>query len=229
MTIENIEYNLKLSDRKTLSLCISKDGMLEVRAPKNLPKSTITDFILRKKEWILKNTEKMKARNIKKSEFSLNVGDFLMYKGCEYEILPVNKKTLSFDYKNFYMPGDVDFKALKPALIKLYKGLAKEEIFKKVEYYSKIMNLKCTKVKINSAKTRWGSCSGQNSLNFSWKLILADEDTINYVVVHELAHTKEHNHSSKFWEIVAMVFPDYKKYRESLRLLQNKLVSENWD
>jgi len=224
-----MDYILKISDRKTLALCVLKDGTLEVRAPKNLPESAISDFINKKKDWILKNTEKMKEREAKKIGFSLNIGDFLLYKGNEYEILHSDKMMVSFDCNNFYMPEGVSFEGLKPALIKLYKKLAREEIFKKVEYYSKMMNLRPGSVKINSAKTRWGSCSGKNSLNFSWKLIFADEDTINYVVVHELAHTKEHNHSPEFWEIVERFFHDYKECRERLKLLQEKLAVENWD
>ncbi len=87
------------------------------------------------------------------------------------------------------------------------------------------MNTSALSVKINSAKTRWGSCSGKNSLNFSWKLIIADERAIDYVVVHELAHTIEHNHSKQFWKIVESYIPDY-KYRKTLLERAQKIISE---
>ena len=224
-----MEYNLKLSNRKTIALHILKDGTLEVRAPKNVHKSVITDFVLSKQDWVSKNIDRAKERKLKKSEFTLEIGDFLLYKGTEYKILENDKNAVSFDHKNFYMPKGIPFEILKPAFVKLYRNLAKEEILEKITYYSEIMDLKCTNVKINSAKTRWGSCSGKNSLNFSWKLILADENTINYVVVHELAHTKEHNHSDSFWKIVKKFVPNYDRERDKLKELQKKLSLENWD
>lgn len=88
---------------------------------------------------------------------------------------------------------------------------AKEIIPQKVEYYSKIMGVKPTSVKINSAKKRYGSCSGKNSLNFSLFLMDKDERFIDYVVVHELAHIKHHNHSKDFYKFIAEFMPDYKE------------------
>lgn len=88
---------------------------------------------------------------------------------------------------------------------------AKEIIPKKVEYYSEVMGVKPTSVKINSAKKRYGSCSGKNSLNFSLYLMDKDERFIDYVVVHELAHIKHHNHSKDFYNFIAEFMPDYKE------------------
>ncbi len=80
----------------------------------------------------------------------------------------------------------------------------------KVEHYSRIMGVTPTCVKINSAKKRYGSCSGKNSLNFSLYLMDKPEDFIDYVVVHELAHIKHHNHSNDFYSFVAQFMPNYK-------------------
>ena len=88
---------------------------------------------------------------------------------------------------------------------------AKEIIPQKVEYYSEIMGVKPTSIKINSAKKRYGSCSGKNSLNFSLYLMDKDERFIDYVVVHELAHIKHHNHSKDFYNFIAEFMPDYKE------------------
>lgn len=87
---------------------------------------------------------------------------------------------------------------------------AKQIIPPKVEYYSKIMGVTPTSVKINSAKTRYGSCSGKNSLNFSLYLMAKDERFIDYVVIHELAHINHHNHSKEFYEFIEKFMPDYK-------------------
>lgn len=95
--------------------------------------------------------------------------------------------------------------------IKLLRAKAKEVIPKKVEYYSAIMGVKPTAVKINSAKKRYGSCSGENSLNFSLYLMDKDERFVDYVVVHELAHIKHHNHSKDFYRFIEGFMPDYKE------------------
>ncbi|MCL2068918.1 MAG: M48 family metallopeptidase, partial [Oscillospiraceae bacterium] len=89
--------------------------------------------------------------------------------------------------------------ALIPQLKAEYIAKAKAYIPARVTHFSKLMNVTPIAVKINGAKTRWGSCSGKKSLNFSWRLIMADDDVIDYVVVHELAHITQMNHSVRFW------------------------------
>ena len=90
------------------------------------------------------------------------------------------------------------------------RALAKAELPRRVEYFSKLMGVQPTGVKITSAKTRFGSCSGKNSLCFSWRLMLYPPEAVDYVVVHELAHIKEKNHSAAFYKVVESVLPDYK-------------------
>lgn len=94
--------------------------------------------------------------------------------------------------------------------IEILRKRAKEIIPEKVGYYSGIMGVEPIAVKINSARTRYGSCSGKNSLNFSLYLMDKDEKFIDYVVVHELAHIKHHNHSEAFYQFVEQFMPDYK-------------------
>ncbi len=94
--------------------------------------------------------------------------------------------------------------------VKILRNKAKEIIPQKVEYYSQIMGVNPNSVKINSAKKRYGSCSGTNNLNFSLYLMDKDEEFINYVVIHELAHIKHHNHSKDFYSFIAQFMPNYK-------------------
>ena len=101
--------------------------------------------------------------------------------------------------------------------IKELKKLAKKIIPPKVEYYSKIMGLKYGRITITSAKTRFGSCSSEGNLAFSYRLMLYPESAIDYVVVHELAHLVELNHSERFYRIVASVMPDYKQRQKILK------------
>ena len=95
--------------------------------------------------------------------------------------------------------------------IKSLRQKAKEVIPLKVEYYANIMQVNPSSVKINSAKKRYGSCSGTDNLNFSLYLMEKDERFIDYVVVHELAHIKHHNHSKDFYKFIEKFMPDYKE------------------
>ena len=97
------------------------------------------------------------------------------------------------------------------------KALAKCVLPKKVEYYGRVMGLSYQSVKITSAKTRFGSCSGKNSICFSYHLMRYPEEAVDYVVVHELAHTVHHDHSKKFWTLVAKYMPDYKQRQKLLK------------
>ena len=97
------------------------------------------------------------------------------------------------------------------------KAIARAVLPKKVEYYSRLTGLKCTGVKITSAKTRFGSCSGKNSRCFSFYLMRYPEEAIDYVVLHELAHTRHHDHSKSFWKLVEKYMPDYKERRKLLK------------
>ena len=101
--------------------------------------------------------------------------------------------------------------------IKALRRAAKETLPIKVEYYSRIMGLKYGRITITSAKTRFGSCSSKGNLSFSYLLMLYPDSAIDYVVVHELAHLKEMNHSPRFYKIIEEVLPEYKERKKLLK------------
>ena len=106
---------------------------------------------------------------------------------------------------------------LSAAEIAALKMRAKEILPQKVDYFAEIMGLKPSGVKITSAKKRFGSCSGKNSLCFSYELMLYPDEAIDYVVVHELAHIKHRNHSAQFYNLIEKYLPDYKTRERILK------------
>lgn len=98
-----------------------------------------------------------------------------------------------------------------------FRALAAAELPRRVEYYSEKMGLYPTSVKITSAATRFGSCSGKNSICFSYRLMLYPPEAVDYVVVHELAHIKEKNHSARFYALVERYMPDYREREKLLK------------
>ncbi len=106
---------------------------------------------------------------------------------------------------------------LNDAQIDELKKKAKEYLPDKIEYYSNLMNVKPNGFKVTSAKKRFGSCSTNDSLCFSYLLMLYPEEAIDYVVVHELAHIKHHNHQKEFYQFIEEVLPDYKSREKLLK------------
>lgn len=105
----------------------------------------------------------------------------------------------------------------KPELERLYRKKARERLAERSAYFAALMGVTYNRISVGAAKTRWGSCSAQGNLNFHWKLILMPPQVLDYVVVHELAHRKEMNHSPRFWAEVEKIIPDYKQRRKWLK------------
>lgn len=131
------------------------------------------------------------------------------YKWLEKNIIEISKKSL--EDNEFYFLG-VKHKNLDARdLDKFYKEEAKKLIPPMVEKYANIMNLYPNSIKFRKNKRTWGSCNYRNDLNFNTLLVKFPIDLIEYVVIHELAHIKQKNHSKKFWDLVEEFCPDYKE------------------
>lgn len=104
-----------------------------------------------------------------------------------------------------------------PALEAQYRKEARRRITERAAYFAEKMGVDYGRIAIKAAKTRWGSCSAQGNLNFHWKLILMPPAILDYVVVHELAHRIEMNHSPRFWAQVERILPDYRERRRWIK------------
>ena len=222
------EYTLKRSNRKTVAIHII-DGAVEVRAPLKMPKHDIDHFVVSKEKWIFGKLADSLERATQRENFRLGFGDEIIYRGKQYPILEKQGDRIGFDNKCFYMPPGLEPEQIKYACVQIYRLLAKRYLTEKTNEYAKRMSVTPVAVRINSAKTRWGSCSSKKSINYSWRLIMAGDDIIDYVVVHELAHISELNHSTRFWALVAGMLPDCNERRARLKELQRKLAVQDWD
>ena len=95
---------------------------------------------------------------------------------------------------------------------------AEDLIKKRTAEYSVILGVNYNNIRIKDTKTRWGSCSSKCNLNFNYRIIMAPEEVMDYVIVHELCHLKHMNHGKKFWESVALYMPGYEKHKEWLKI-----------
>lgn len=222
-------YRLIRSRRKTAAIHITKDATVEVRAPLNMSKAYIDEFVAAKEEWIAAHLARRELLNNEKAAFTLKYGDTVTLCGKAYPIFVKDGKPSGFNGECFHLPPGLAGCDIKREIMKIYRTTAKRILREKTDEYAKRMNVKPAAVKVTGAQTRWGSCSGKNSLSFSWRLVMADESVIDYVVVHELAHIKEHNHSPRFWAVVEGVLPDYKLRKLKLRALRDRLSREDWE
>jgi len=224
-----VDYTLIRTNRKTVAIHVNQDATVEVRAPLRAAKAEIDRMVASKLDWIRKHQSIRAARTEQKAAFSLRYGDTALFQGKPYPIEARPGNRAGFDGQRFYLPPGLPPEEIKRLMIRTYRLIAKNVLTDKAMAFGRRMGVAPAAVKINGAKTRWGSCSAKGSINFCWRLIMADEDTIGYVVVHELAHIREQNHSERFWALVAAVFPDYKARRERLKELQRRLNVEDWE
>lgn len=105
-----------------------------------------------------------------------------------------------------------------------YKNIALKSVQEKIKHFNKIYNFPFNKINIKNQKTRWGSCSKKKNLNFNYRICFLSEEAADYIVVHELCHLKEFNHSQKFWDLVKQTIPYYKKIRKEIRNNQKKKI-----
>ena len=217
------DYKVIRSKRQTLSITVDREGNVIVRAPLSLPDDRIEKFVSEKSDWIEKYSRTARARVGERSaRLSKPPMELPLFGG----MCPVdNVQPYGYTGGKFHLPEGVALEELLPYLRRLYSTIAKGTLIARTRLTADRMGIEIADVKVNSAKTRWGSCSAQKVINLSWKLVAADISLIDYVIVHELCHTRQMNHSEAVWENVRMVIPDYKERREALKDVQ-KVLSE---
>lgn len=103
-----------------------------------------------------------------------------------------------------------------------YKAKASHFICQRVEHYKRIYNVEINRISIRNQRTRWGSCSKKGNLNFNYRVFLLPKYMADYVIVHEICHLKEFNHSRKFWDLVAVAVPNHTETRRIIRKINFK-------
>ncbi|MGA2518979.1 MAG: SprT family zinc-dependent metalloprotease [Thermodesulfobacteriota bacterium] len=220
MTVR-LDYDLIRSRRRrrTISLQIKEGGKVVILAPFHTPKWEIERFIEGKQSWIAEKLSE-KEKRAKEAEKMFLPGEKFLYLGERYplEIRESHHKEppLRLSFGNFILHKDCMEEA-RDLFVEWYKKEAKEKIAERINYYSRSVHLFPKGIKITSAKSRWGSCSRDDRLSFSWRIVMASLAVIDYILLHELVHIREKNHSAKFWATLESILPDYGKHRRWLR------------
>lgn len=205
------------SKRKTISLEVKRDGSLIVRAPIITPRGQIEELVESKERWIRKKQELLKQRSLEVPAKKFFPGEQFLYLGQPYTLEVVNGQADSLVLKDkFYLTANSQNNA-QIVFTNWYRKHAALVIKELVVNRAQENGFEYSRIGITSARTRWGSCGPKGSLNFTWRLIMAPREVIDYVVVHELVHLQIRNHSKAFWGEVRVLMPEYLDHRAWLR------------
>ncbi|MFW5450040.1 MAG: M48 family metallopeptidase [Methylophagaceae bacterium] len=224
MSIEIIkkqDFNVQVirtGRRKTTCIQIN-NGQVIIRVPKKLSVDKIDVLIDSRTRWIKQKLLQQQQLPPLKYKQYVN-GEEVYYLGRRYQlkVLIAAKQTVKLSHG--YLHVQINKKepaAIRTALKKWYLEHARQQLESRVKQFSKMMQVFPVSIQVREYKARWGSCSSKGHIKFNWKLIMAASDVVDYVVVHELCHLIEHNHSANFWTLVKTILPDYEIQRQWLR------------
>ena len=209
------------SKRKTLALIVETDGTLTVRAPQRMKEADIRHFIETKADWIKRKQAKAWEAAVYLRKYVDGESFWYLGENILLCIVAGKKPALVLDGL-FKLSASAQPKA-EAVFTAWYRKRARTVLTERVEFFSRGYGFKAGRIRISSARTRWGSCSSKGTLSFTWRLVMAPMNVVDYVVVHELCHLTAMNHSKAFWAEVEKILPDYKERRKWLKNNGTKL------
>lgn len=218
--MKNLEYTIvRSAKRKKLTISVERDRGVIVHAPENTSEETVRRIVETKRQWLfekLNHPQKYERRVHPPGKEVVN-GESAPYLGREYRIEIVETKSGEVEFlRAFLVPFSHQTKR-RQALKVWYIARAKETILPRVEKTARELGVKYKAAKIVDNRYRWGSCTLCNIVNFNWRLIKAPMFVVDYVIVHELAHLLENNHTDRFWNIVRASNPTMEKAKTWLK------------
>lgn len=204
------------SRRRTIALEVTPQATLVVRAPHRVPQAYIDAMIREKSAWITKKMAEMRARP-QAPDRQYDEGEVFWFLGRSYPLHYTDDAGTAIVRTDRLEVPRALRDDIRNALRHWYIGEAKKEIHARCMYFSMITGYSPASLRITDAKGRWGSCTCRGGLNFSWRLVQAPLPIVDYVIVHELVHLRQPDHSRKFWAKVEALMPDYRVRREWLR------------
>lgn len=220
-----LSYRVRRSERaRRVRLVIHPGGALEVVAPRSAPLSRVEAALREHEAWIARTRARLASlAPTGAAPEPLSDGRLLRCAGRELRLrlregAPEGhfQARLVGDDLTLILP-QADEALARAALERWYRRQAHAIIAERLAHWNAHYGYTWTRVAIKEQKTRWGSCSRRGSLNFNWRLLLAPQPALDYVVIHELCHLKEPNHSPAFWALVAETCPDHREWRGWLR------------
>lgn len=187
-------------------------------------------FLTERQDWVLDKHQEVESFLAEIPDRSFSPGESILFQGKEHQITASDVDSPCIEAGRILLPSQLDAGTpIKESIEKLFRSEARAQIQSILDEYEDQIDGEYDTVYIRNQKTKWASCSPKNNLSFNWRLIMAPEDVLEYVVVHELVHLEHPNHSNRFWNRLEEIMPDYQERRKMLRDLHPKLVLTNED
>lgn len=221
-----LPYELKRSSkRRSIGLRISDQGLV-VSIPQRLSLRELESLLQSKRDWIQEKIQQQAAAKVPALRWQN--GETLWLLGNPIPLyLAADSRNRAINYDGSRMDvrlTDIsDSAMIKRRVTQWYKQQALVDFSRRTELLVQKLGLPMPPIALSSARSRWGSCNSKGEIRLNWRLIQAPPHIIQYVIAHELAHLKEMNHSSRFWAIVARLFPSYRDAEAELRQLSRQL------
>lgn len=195
---------------RRLSLRISSlDGKVTLSGPPYVRERDYMAFIRDKEDWIIKNLAVMPEKT------HVAAGAVLVYRGSPVTVTMASQRGVRIAGDAIYVARAS--RSIGASIKGFLKSQARDALAYASDRYAAQLGVGYSALVLRDTRSRWGSCSSQGQLMYSWRLIMAPPDILDYVAAHEVAHLIEMNHSRAFWNVVARLYPDYEKAREWLR------------
>lgn len=210
--------------RKTASITIKPDCTVQVRVPAALPEHIITEFVNNKSKLIQSKLNYFKELQRTRVTHQYTSGEVFAYLGKDYR-LELISGTVGVKLKKGKfivslpedLPQDLHAQRVKEQLVHWYHKHAETKLIEKTRHYSLQLGVPPVSVEVKEYKSRWGCCYSDGRIRYNWKLIIAPHPIIDMVVTHELCHLIHPNHSTRFWQLLGTIIPDYQEKREWLK------------
>jgi predicted metal-dependent hydrolase len=215
-----LEYQtVRSPKRKKLTITVERDRTIVVHAPQGISEEEVRRIVDAKRQWILtklRHPQKYQDRLHPPGKEVVN-GESAPYLGTDYRIEVTETASGQIEFSHIFMVPAAHQAKHREVLRDWYIAQAREKILPRVEQHARELGVRFTSAKIVDNRYRWGSCTVKDNVNFNWRLIKAPMFVIDYVIVHELAHLIEANHTSRFWSIVRANTPRMEKAKAWLK------------
>jgi predicted metal-dependent hydrolase len=217
-----MELNYKLvrsAARKKLTITVERDRAIIVHAPEGTSEEAVRRVVDAKRHWLLAKLRHPQKYQVRRHAPGKEVvsGESAPYLGRDYRIEVAETASGEIEFSRFFVVPAAHQAKRREVLRDWYIARAKEKILARVEQHARELGVEFTVAKIVDNRYRWGSCTVKDNVNFNWRLIKAPMFVIDYVIVHELAHLIETNHTFRFWSIVRAKTPTMEKAKAWLK------------
>lgn len=220
------QYELILSRRKTIGLTVERDSRLVVRAPEGTTAAQVETVLARKALWLYRQRQRTERYPATPPRKEFVTGESLLYLGRHYrlEVVPDPIEGVCFCGK--FQISEAQRGEAPLLLRRWYEEHAHRRLTTRARTFSRQLGVTFNQLHVSDLKYRWGSCTPQNNLNFNWRIIKAPPFVLDYLVVHELAHLLEPNHTRRFWTIVAVQVPRWEEAKAWLKQFGTQLETD---